>query len=426
MNLLSYIVGGDHVEQSDEYPWGTNVVLGPFSIEFAKKLRGNGFNNLVAEEYKKFLSHKIFKIVPSFIVETRMNWLSEIIKGDHPKRDISIIEMNEKMINEFINYRKNLLLIKKYSESEEAKTQRMLIETFSGNSSWMGLRKRPLMWLNVVGTDVEEKFYKTFLNELNIKKDLATRDYYYAKLTGVLAKLVGIIENGDIEETDFKDDSGMGLLNEKDYDYASLAVKKIEGSHQLAMVIDHGKKYVYFIDSNGFNYDTSKIINIVLPERLSGYKKIAVASGRSCPKGMFQSISRDQFCQTWGVFLISLTTMNIHNLDDVNDINELFKKVVDEIKPICYYNSKMTDHVRLSLIIIEFMFYIFHTKKDDINKWLKQKELQALKMGVTPESLLHTKKYHPDVDLFIASDVINIDLSDKPVNEYIRELIETK
>lgn len=419
-------IGGNHVEQSDEYPWGTDVTLGPFSLYFAKKLRANNFRNPVAEEYKIFLEYKKFKIVPLFISETKLDWLSEIIKGRYPKQDIGIVEMDDKMLNEFIKYRTDMLYIKQNQGMSDAENKLMLIKAFSNNSPWIGLRKNPLMWLNVVGTEAEKKFYESFLKEMfGDKKRVAVRTdgYYYTRMCIAFAKLTGIIEIGDVEETDFKDDSGMNMLFEKQYDYALLAIKKVDSIHQIFMKIDHNNKNLYYIDSNGFNYDTSKIVNLVLPEGLSDYKKDVVAVNGVCPKGMFQSISRNAFCQTWAVFLISLTTMNTDKLNDINDINELFKKVIDELKPVCYYNENMTDRVKLSLIIIEYMFYIFYTRKNEFINWLKNKEKIALKSGVKFESVLTEYEYHPDVDLFISSD---IKLTSKPLNEYIKELLEVE
>lgn len=400
MNIIRYFTGGREVERSDQYPWGTDRVVMPIPIDFAHKLRQNNFNNELANSYKRFLGFKVYRLIPAYINfdlanETSQFALNTLVKNlpdvEVVSTKVMYMQLNQsrlQFIDSYINY------IRWHTEG--INVSGMISNLFP---FFKGLTKNPLKLLSVIDTPELREFHK-YINKLidNIREINKRVDggysCIYVKSRRIFSKLFLDI-SADIRVEDFTVDEV--IINSFGENYSShyvikpISIMSMYGMHANSIVINNHKKTIYFLDSNGIDECGRSIIDIELPNKYNDYKRFPVMTTEYCPRGMFQTISDNEFCQTWNLFNILLSILNNDTLRDINDINSIFTDVIDHVKPVCVYDDNMSDSIRLTLIILEFMFYIYHNQKDKIHHFIKNHE--ALKLDYSQLNAIRNKIY---------------------------------
>jgi len=381
MNFLKYlrIIGGE-IPQSDKHPWGTDTAIMPIPLEFAQKLRANNFDNKLADQYKRFLGYKVFRLVPVFI-NLNDGQLPYILNDLAVKNNVKVLpyklyydKIQAHQIEVFTKYRSNMKMYKNLDEYKKQNMINTISNYYSGNVIPI-LKTKPLFWLNVLGTPEELEFSNRILEKQNNDCIFIDRSVASSFITNIFGTIG--IGNGDITIEDFTpihdNKKTLDLLENMTDNIIiiEINISMVYGAHAVNMIVDNFKKKIYFADSNGFDRCDINLVNIKLPNKFNDYTRYPIMANEYCPSKMFQGVTNDQFCQTWSLFNILITILNRDKIKNINDIDAVFNKVIDIAKPICYYKESMSDIVRLSLLVLEFMFYIYTIRKQDFNKFLK-------------------------------------------------------
>lgn len=485
MNFLKLfkIVGGGEVPQSDEYPWGTDAVSMPIPLKFAQSLRENNFNNPLADQYKKFLGYKVFRLIPFYINHSNDDVLGHILKDIAQEQNAVVnpeklyfIKLTKGEIKIFFLYRKMLNLYKE-SDDENDKSSILISIQTSFSKIFPVLKTNPLLWIDVLDT-IEEIDQMILIREYLSKNEecvFIEGNLAFTKLTNDNSDNRVSIDDFDVGNNKNKIKSLNSLKNS--IIIVKIAIHSITAGHATNMVIDNDKKRIYFSDSNGFDKCNGGLAFIKLSDKFDNYNRQLIMSSEFCPRGMFQGVSENQFCQTWSLFDSLLVVLNRNKLRNINDVNEIFTEVLDITKPVCYYKNSLSDIRRLSLILLEFMFYIYILRKKEFLDFLSDKneynkltyelkkktitlymldELESLNKDITDlsddeydkmskivkdkveteigknkhdwEVIFQTYTYHEDVDSYISNEITDIkfDSENKTVYEYISLIVDGK
>lgn len=363
--------GSGEVAQSDAHPWGTDNINMPIPTEFALRLRENNFDNPLARKYKNFLAFKTFRIIPVIVNSMPESYQNLIIV-----KSVLKSQPNVKIVGNRLRYvllsQVDLVAFWRYHNFiTDFKAGKTTMDKFDCHDiPNYGFCKDKLMLFDFVGTTEEIELSDQVINAA--EKITEERPYQVLTYYDALFKLM---RGGyTIEQSDFNVYADhANILNEiaisdKRFVVVPISVHMFTGNHAISFIVDNEAKRIYFLDSNGFEMDYITITEIALPDKFKDYARIPVLKSDQYPRGMFQAITEDSFCQTWNIFNMSLVVSNAARLNDVNDINEVFTEIIDHVKPICGYVG-ITDAVRLQLILLEFMFYIYCEHETDIRNF---------------------------------------------------------
>jgi len=107
------------------------------------------------------------------------------------------------------------------------------------------------------------------------------------------------------------------------------------------------------------------------------------------PRVGFQGLTQDYFCQTWNLFCQRLLIDNYFT-EDINTF--IFEHVVMHAEPILspsvVPNNETQTRINLTMILIEFMFYIRMLMSEEFDKWMERYRL--------PDFETYMNKYFPD------------------------------
>jgi hypothetical protein len=201
------------------------------------------------------------------------------------------------------------------------------------------------------------------------------------------------------------------------------------GFHAITLIFYHKQKYIYITDSYGADIVTDDIRHFITKQYgFDGYKFLTIMPIKNGPG--FQTIAVDVFCQTWTIFITLLVLLNSINIDTVGhtpeDINNLvFNEIIKYAKPLVGYDEikennlsseeKMLPGVKLALILIEFMFYVYKSMNMDFSVW----------MTYTTNKLKEKEKNEYDDYVEAANDILQTntsEYSEEDVLEKVKEL----
>ena len=401
------------IERSDECPWGIKDINMPIPIYFARNLRNN--TNGLQDEYRKFIANRIYRLLPLFINRnehivfnrvghaTNNNDVIRLVKWDTASNMqylgngdmIGLLTKKDKYRRlvdihgfDLLPYVPNILdnlssvekieiinqiqypcwfTDNKYVAAIIVAESTAKIGMFDAtnainayNSGNFGLLDQLLNDQLVTFTfednqlepvSVDDPSYKQYMSTYLIKHFCGLTIEYEKNNRRILDNLI----------------HGRNIIN---ISYV-INTPCAKASHAVSVIVDTIKKLIYILDSNGVGiceqniyYYFKKQLNwrddeyVIVP--ISPYKYYET------PRA-FQAISRGDFCQTWNIFNRELVMLN-----DVGvDINKtIYEEILSHADPIIGDVNGMTTQVKITLIMLEFMFYIFSCCKDDFFTWV--------------------------------------------------------
>ena len=401
-NKQSFL-GGVEVPVTDQHPWGVNNgIKMMIPLEFANRMRKEG--DPLNTEYKNFLAHRTYELVPYFINlfkqvpdfnKEYVTFLEKLINNHGVKVQVENLVKLARISNSTISILFSISQLRKLDpKNKEWQFQQMKLVYNAGIPI---LYKFP----NYLDSEIGDIKYTendrgavTFTNNPYLLSFI-----YLRKLTE--RQMIDPNKFNNWEEYEQKRNKIMHVyprpqdsphyldldrrINQDDikvsvsdtiYSNTILAeVNKREncitvipislyywdgGSHAITVIINSYSKTIYLTDSNGMNEYNAQIESFLRRDgKFSDYKVIAIMPPSSCPNA-FQSISQDEFCQTWTFLISNLVILN--GFDITQDINEtVFNEIIDYAKPLVGYYEGMNPRSKLGLIIIEFMFYMYKT-----------------------------------------------------------------
>ena len=113
------------------------------------------------------------------------------------------------------------------------------------------------------------------------------------------------------------------------------------GGHATTLIVDSLSKVIYITDSSGVDIEAMSIEYFLKKNnRFHDYKMIPIMPQANGPG--FQEISQDAFCQTWTLFIGTLVVINHLNVDIIGakDLNDLvFTEIIKYAKPLVGYDE---------------------------------------------------------------------------------------
>lgn len=374
MGNSASITGGIEVPVSDEHPWGVNSgIRMPIPLNFANKIRKLDSPENI--EYRKFLGYKLYHLVPLFInssdsFNTKYNEFVESIFGDSIQilDNISVAQIHKSMVR----YLEDLKLREIYVRESNTEQLETFTELWSLYNELIPLYAR------------FPEYFVSFKNSLakRINTMPFNDDFCYDDDKSFLRFMLqngAILQGKDLSESVILDHYALTESNNRrilsnvntkyKFTIMPVSMRKWDGGHAITIVADHTKKILYIMDSNGTENNLIGLSVFVKGKCniLKDYTEqllIPIKYGLS-----FQGISQDAFCQTWTIFVSLLTVLNSKNIqaDYSNDI--VYSEIIKYAKPLVGPKDA-NPGTRLGLIIIEFMYFLYHFYRDEISEFI--------------------------------------------------------
>jgi len=423
------VKGADEVPVSDLHPWGVNGnIKMPIPLGFANQMRKDGTE--LNSAYKNFIAHKTYEIIPSFInlstefpelypgfvqatlgilgqkvpvivepaVKTvkissfPLNLLLQTIDQQNvaetrglPLDDILLTKMwviNDKfslILYKYPNYVNDVAdnIVNevhtsidpvKYMEDITFSNSPYLfnIVDVKGDKKKRKLKRLMLDPLKFKSWDayIEMRKYKSALNKNRPRND----PIYFADDNLKVRTPNEAVDFWNIET--LKGNEILERCNTRQNAITLLPVDWVSdyGAHATTVIIDHINRIIYLTDSNGVNSE-AKYMEYFLKKnnRFQNYTVMPIMPQENGPG--FQGISEDSFCQTWTLFIGMLVILN-HLNGDSKDLNTVvFNEIIKYAKPLVGYEENMSPGVKLGLIVIEYMFYLYNYMEGGIKTY---------------------------------------------------------
>lgn len=375
-NFASSKIGGIEVPVSDEHPWGVNSgIKMPIPLDFANEMRKNGTPKNI--EYRKFLGYKLYQWIPHFInssesfnarynefVESifsrqiqildkiqvaQMDRSMKLYLSDLEKRDIYIKESNKE------NYKEKLdaAFKQKWSMHKVVPLYAQFPQYF------INMHSSLLQRINSLDFQYEYAYddNNNFLRFMGQNETLRYRNKLMPDNI-VLTHFINVESNNknQLLKIDVKNEFTIIPITE----YSMF------GGHALTIIANHRKKILYIMDSNGSKPYLTGLSNFV-KERciiLKDYTTKILLPIENGPS--FQTISQDDFCQTWTIFLSLLAILNTGDLSTSDDINTIvYNEIIKYTKPLVGPHN-INEGTKLGLIVIEFMYYMYSFYREEV------------------------------------------------------------
>lgn len=388
------------IVKSDEYPWGLKDIIMPIPIEFARKLRNDPATQ---KAYREFVYDKTYQLVVKFIQYERDLVYKKFYSEEIP--DIDLVKLNmdtvhlniPRMINPYDNDREKISPFSVHGgmfyfpnllNTAPVEIRQKIGAYYNDirrNGHTCMFTDDPLLHAIVLTEkdqtypyheDNEQIDAFTFSDMVGGNTDFnPSKDASRAIMRVVTAYRVGL-------EIKSKNQKILKNILSNTRQLVSVGWTSVYGTHDTSVIMDTtddiGKFYV--LDSNGVDNCAEGIFNYfadVMGWHISGFDIIPIMPFKpdETPRA-FQTISRGGFCQTWNIFSQQLIIKNKFK-DDINKF--VYDEVLNYAEPII--SAKVSDDARLvqniniSLILLEFMFYIYYElARDEIIKWIKRAE----------------------------------------------------
>lgn len=439
-NTIS-ILGGGEVPVSFKYPWGINVDMN-IPLKFANDMRTEG--SVLNKEYKRFIAHRVYELIPGFIN------VSQQFKDKYPKFIMDLMNINNKVgviknnqikvaRIQFIGHFKMLLewcYQLKHNDNKPLCLSKII--------HFSAISEIPILYLypfylndiidelipyfqrinfydeNTVFTDNEYIMsIMQFSDSIDLYIDIDTSsdipsvnwDKYFTlrkekslqfiekhgiyKFNPYILDLNKRLDLNEIEDNRLAKLNNDTIFNNlQGLNIISISVKYFERtSHAISVIIDMDRKQIYIADSDGISLDDLNLIKFLKKNgRFDNFIIIPIMPQTNGPG--FQSITKDEFCQTWTIYistLIILNHINPHVYTETTDLNmEVFNEILQYAKPLVGYEANMTKGVKLGLLLIEFMFYIYKYFDEEFKQFCRDfiidnrfnAEMQEMKISI--------------------------------------------
>lgn len=473
MGSVQSIYGSGEIPISFKYPWGIGGrIKMNIPLDFANNLRKEG--SKLNDEYKNFLAHRTYELIPEFInsyplFDSKYNkFLSDTIipiVGNHEINVLGLLHMYQidddrtRIITQYIGLIKDHKSLMNFII--ENKIRSLYFNPFGLIPHINKLREilklqftdEPLMYFiryddnqpyNPIGDNMTWEEYVSFRKNKDILNQvrpaiLNTTNTFNGKyLEYLTVQEEHFINNKKILRS-IENMTGISIL--------PIHLSYFRGGHAITLIIDHNKKTVCITDSNGVD---DQLVNIkqyfINHDVLLDYSFIPIMRETNGPS--FQTITRNDFCQTWTIFITLLTVINSVDVRATDLTDLVFNEILEYAKPLVGYDVstiKMTKGAKLGFILIEFMFYLYKYFKNDfqqfyLNEYLSMKtfsideykiqlktalangEIQYYRDILDVDVLLYVQKLKPD-QLDNILDICANKLQILEYNKYIAEKI---
>ncbi len=388
----------------------TGVIM-PIPAEFEARLRNDEALQL---KYREFINTRTYQIIPNFIQQNKVATYDRIIAGTAQvtlikwdNRAVSLSLAVEPYSNDIERVfmtlgSKVLFKLPNLLNTAPPEIKAEILRHFhSGNV--LREDRRNLHWTDCIYSDMPilraisygDRFGKAANpRDLLIGREQDTE----AEFNEMIAKLAamqmpeytyddfitGNVPSGNIgdpiynakSEYDRSSDNNITLIGSKQtINIIWSQANDIDGSHAVSIYIDPAKKLIGVIDPNGVGNCELEICNYfarkfnIAPEEYTiipimwreDHMPVNITKMRA-----FQTISDGPFCQTWNLFCQRLVLDN----DFGRNINaRVFDAIMDKARPITY--PQLNDaQMRLTVIMLEFMFYIRETMSAEFMQWI--------------------------------------------------------
>lgn len=461
------------IERSDAYPWGLKGINMPIPVEFAVKLRNN--IDGLQDKYRKFITNRMYQTMPPFINRNE-KIVYELLNAFQDKLFINLVKWNQStnhngsgngdirnllekkspykrlfdvhLLKELFYYPNILANMpdnkkeKIYKECEFPCFFTDMPEVVSIITN-EAISENPSFNVNQLIEENNEGNFELFDKLLEEQDNaLGMSDFYNSKSslekTTERQQLLELNLEKELKQFDRKErlivayeqackDSyknfktlkqlipGRNIIN------VSYRVSNSyqSGSHIITVIIDTIKKNCYILDSNGVSncgINVFKYFKLKLGWKDDKYTLIPVMyhNENQTPKG-FQHISTGGFCQTWNIFNQELVLLN-----DVGvDINKtIYDEILNFTDPIL--GDVKNKQVKITLILLEFMFYVYNICKPDYEEWIDRLNDKDWHY----KNYLNSDEYYEEFNNLIEKQIVEMELSNKLISDEMMNLLE--
>ena len=396
--------------RSDDYPWGLKNINMPIPLDFARKLRNN--TDGLQDEYRKFIVNRVYQMIPTYINQNKRTVYKKFRPVANNNR-ICLVQWD------VMSNRAGL----GNGDIRELLTPKSQYDRLPDLHCFKQLFYNPNILANLTNDEKDDivkqiRFPCWFTDNKYVaaiisseaasnytKFDATDAINAYNQNNQQLLNDLLINQNTNASFKDTRDD--IRMMDEKYWDpmiqlnvsYNAAKIQQINnkrvlrnlikgrniinvsymlynpyqaGSHATSVIIDTIKKIVYILDSNGVGAEQQTVFYYFKDQlnwKDGEYKIVPIMpySPTETPRA-FQAISSGGFCQTWNIFNQELVMLN-----DVGvDINKtIYDEILSHVDPILGDVTGMSVQVKLTLILLEFMFYIFDCCKYEFLSWIK-------------------------------------------------------